>query len=398
MYHIRKITLFFLLACLVSPAFATGIKKEQYEGFKIDKKKPGNIEIIRINVLSPGGDLKIFSDADQNKPLDGTYHIVVHWREYIIGNFKKGIPHGDWEIYRHFRLSKKGVMQEGEYDGMVYTYDHDSGNVSTETLMENGVKRNYTSYYDDGTPWITYVYDEQGRKHGQFTVTDSNGELKKEESYDHGRLHGQQIEIDRTWNNKKISNYNHGVLTGEYTELYLNGNVRTKGQYDENGKKTGTWSSGEEDGLIRSEQNYLAGNLHGEQRIYFRGTDRLESAEEYADSKRHGRFVTYRENPYVVYSEGNYVNDKLHGAYKTYDQNGELWREQIYKEGQVICEKNYEKGRVRSVRLIDERGSLVNVEQYNSSGQRTYKNTGYKKPATIKLKESAGGVIDIEFD
>lgn len=391
MAYTRNILLLCLLL-LTTYSVNAQVRETDLQGFKINKK-PSDIDIISIKVLPLGNDIKQFYDAATNKPLDGTYHIIIHRRRYLIGELKNGLPHGIWEEYLHPNLHKKETYKEGQLDGKVYRYSSSTGNVESEKTMKNGVEQEFIYYYK-GKVRQHFTFDEQGEKHGHFITYDFSGNISDEETYVHGKREGEHIQYRD--GAKTITNYKNGKIMGEYTEWYPNGLLKQKGTYDEENKRTGYWVYYAEDGNLKSESNYLHGKRHGEQREYFK-SGILRSLADYKNDKRHGRSIHYREDPHVISSEGSYVDGNSHGEYKTY-HNGELWRVQIYRDNNVVCEKDYDKGKIRTLRLVDENGSLVNVAQYNGAGQRTYRNTNYKKPETLKLKEDPSGVIDVEFE
>ena len=57
----------------------------------------------------------------------------------------------------------------------------------------------------------------------------------------------------------------------------------------------------------------------------------------FKDGELHGPLERYRS--YVLSEKSNYNNGKLDGSYKTYSQNGELWRDEVYKNGNLMSKK-----------------------------------------------------------
>ena len=63
----------------------------------------------------------------------------------------------------------------------------------------------------------------------------------------------------------------------------------------------------------------------------------------------------------------------------------------------LVKVKHYDKnGKLKSLSLMNEKGVMVVVQEYNASGKATKTNKDYKKHASFTLKEDASGVIDIE--
>lgn len=378
------------LACL---SMTAQMKDGTYEGFKVIKNQEGP-DIITINVLSLGNGSCRFSEDESKKPLDGTYHIIVNRHRYATGNFAKGIANGDWEEYIDDELYEKGFYKNGKYDGKAHAYKRLSG-YHTIYDMKEGVIQHAVTYYESGQLHIECFYDENGKRNGDEITYDKDGNVIGKQHYLHGSYHGKQMEIGSD-GYKKTSEYNNGTRVGEYCRLYPNGNIAEKGTYDENGNKTGKWIWGQENGNISTEATYLDGKLNGEERTYYKNGLPKRVAE-YTNGKRNGKTVYYNEEPHVISEEGMFVDEQRHGEYKIYS-GGILWKVQLYQNSTAVSEKVYENGKLRTLRLLNENGSLVNVEQYNNAGKKTYENKEYKKHPSVKLKENASGVIDVEIE
>ena len=91
---------------------------------------------------------------------------------------------------------------------------------------------------------------------------------------------------------------------GEFLEHYPNGNLKTEGWNNKEGKRDGVWYSYFESGLKWSVQSYKDGLKDGESIVY------------YPNGKKH--------------YEGFYTNDKKSGHWKFYNENGDLETEKDY--------------------------------------------------------------------
>ncbi len=391
-----SILCFFFLMFVCKPVSAQ-MDDGSYQGFPVVKGKDQPDNIISIYVLSLGNDLTMFNEAGTKKPLQGTYHIILNRNKYNIGNFKKGLAHGDWEEHFYGKLYQKCTFKDGKYDGKVYIYGiQGSDNKYPDIItFKDGLYQHYISYHsENGQLEEERFYDENGKHHGEVTTYDKDGNIIRIQNYQHGELHGTQMIIeDRGY--KETTEYADGKRNGEYSRLYPNGNVYSKGKY-ENGKKNGLWVNGDENGDIKSEENYLNDKLDGVSRQYYSGNV-LHRIEEYSAGMLNGKRITYTENPHQILRESTYVNGGENGPFKQY-YKGLLWKEGVYKNGQVAYEKEYDKGKLRTVKSLDADGSLVKIEEYNTTGKKTYKNQTYKKHSSIKLKENASGVVDIEVE
>jgi len=224
-------------------------------------------------------------------------------------------------------------------------------------------------------------------------VYDRAGKMTEEMRYHHGEKHGRQVTKEDDY--RVSQEYVNGKRQGEYTKTYPNGQLAARGAYDENGKKTGRWESWRENGTLLAEEHYLDDELDGEKRVYYAG-EKLKSLETYAAGDLHGPKVDYDEDPHRVSREVTYADGKMHGPFKVY-HDGILWREGAYQDGKLIYEKEFAAGKLQIVKGLDETGSLVEVEKYDNTGRRTYRNTHYRRHSSVTLKESPSGVFDVEI-
>ena len=197
------------------------------------------------------------------KHLEGECRLTVNEREYIVADFKNGLPEGKWETFRYNKLYEKRSYKKGKLDGKVITYASDGVTVAAESTSSSG-KRNgrYATYYTNGTLEKEQEFKE-GKEHGYHRTYDQEGKIKWDCYYEEGKMHGQQTQL--FINNLdgyyvKTSNYEHGVLVGDYSEVFENGKIRAKGKYDKNGKKTGKWITGKKDGST-TESEYVNGEI-----------------------------------------------------------------------------------------------------------------------------------------
>ena len=387
--HIR----IFLLALFVSIACTAvaQVSETELSGFKTGKNHP-DVEIVSIKVVPLGDDVLQFYDKATGKPLDGDWHLIIHRRRYLTGSIKGGLAQGEWNEYMHPNLYKKSTYRDGKRDGKEYRYN-DRGRVYLEELFENGFIRERLEY-GGGEVVNRITYDEQGRRHGHFVEYRPSGDIR-DETWVHGKLEGERT-VTYENGRKTVEHYVGGETSGAYEEWHANGKLREKGFYEPGRIMTGHCVWYDENGDKTSEGDYLHGKRQGEHREYYPGGV-LKRLADYDNDEVHGRYIAYDQEPHRVYQEATYVHGRQHGESKLYS-GGEPDRVSIYRNGQQICEKVYEKGKIQYILLVDERGSMVRVAEYNPSGQRTYKNPEYKKPPTLMLSENAAGVIDVVLE
>ena len=350
--------------------------------------------IIEITVTSLGNGTTLYTERADYKPLNGSYHFEIHGnRRHISGNFVKGLPEGEWTEYMYSDIFKKYNFKNGKLNGKTYSF-HDDGAHRSISTYKDGIFQHYISYFPNGQIEEERTYDEQGKKHGKAVIYNKEGEVVEDAYFEHGYYHGKKTEINDS-GYKQVETYNHGSLKGEYLRFYPNNQKLEEGIYDTNQKKDGKWTTWYENGKIKTVDHYLNGELHGEKKSYYEDGS-PQTIEEYENNKLHGKRTEYDKTPNQVLSESNYANGKLDGESKSY-YNGELWRESIYKNGMLLREKEYKNGKLNVLRLVNDKGRMVDVQEYNTSGKIINTNKEYKKPESIKLKEDASGIIDIEY-
>jgi antitoxin component YwqK of YwqJK toxin-antitoxin module len=388
-----------IILILFSMPITAQMETGTYQGYKIDKNRTEEPDYITIHVVELAWAFCWFTEEKPGKPdtpLDGAYRIIVNNRKYYVGDFTKGFIHGNWEYYFYDNLTEKGVFDAGRPNGK-YTDYYESGSINRETIYKRkdytSIMQRYISYHENGQVEVERTYDENGRLNGHIITYDEKGNVREDKVFVHGNIQGKSI--------KKESNGD--IITAEYEDnnpvseeiRYSNGNLKSKGAYNADKQKNGKWISGLENGDPESETDYLNGKKNGEEKIYFKNK-LLRSVINYTNDKKDGKEIVYDETPHTILYEGTYRDGVRHGLYKAY-HNGILWKETVYQEDNVVSEKQYEEGKLQLLNLLDETGTLVNVEKYNDRGEKTYKNTSYRKHPSIKIKEDASGIIDIDI-
>ena len=382
-----------LLFTFLTLSAAAQVRDGDYKGARVKNGKPDPASDVTINVLSLGNGVLLFTE--KKAPLNGCYYFEINGRRRtIIANFAKGVPHGEWTDYMYDDVHQKGMFKNGKSDGKFYTYGYENGGVSRMVTYADGVRQHDIDYHQNGQTKEECYFDENGKKHGEEITYNSDGAVIKETRYSHGLLHGRQMRTDSR-GVQEFKTYNNGdlVLEREHIQRYANGNKKETGAFDSKNKKTGKWTFWNEAGTIVQEEHYLNGMLNGERKVYD-ADGKPRSTEEYTDDKLNGKRIEYDENKKVTY-EYNYSNGELNGLFKAYN-DGKLWRECLYDNGRILREKEYKNGKINVLRLIDDTGKLVDVQEYDASGNPIKRNKNYKKHASIKLKEDASGIIDVE--
>ena len=93
-------------------------------------------------------------------------------------------------------------------------------------------------------------------------------------------------------------------LSGEFIEKYPNGNIKTEGWNNNDGKRDKTWYSYFDNGIKWSESNYKNGLKEGKSIVYYpNGKERYSGT--YTADKKSGHWVFYNETG-EIQKEENY--------------------------------------------------------------------------------------------
>ena len=389
---IFKLTLILTLLVFCFTSTTAQVRDGSYKATKSNDPT----EIVTITATSLGNGQIFYATATDKTPLEGSYHFEIHGsRRHIEAKFSKGLPQGEWIEYMYSDIYRKYNFKDGQYHGNNYLYYGDGSHRRVSKYKE-GILQHDISYFEDGELEEEVFYDKDGKKHGKVVTYFEDGEVSEIANYEHGVLHGTQKKEDEN-GFKVLKTYNQGNLEGLYLRTYPNGKKQEEGVYDANHKKEGKWTVWYKNGNVKTITHYQNGKLHGEKQTFHEfGNPYL--SEEYANDILNGKKIIYDENtPNLIITEMIYANGKLDGESKSYHE-GKLWRESFYKEGKMLREKEYKNEKLNVLRLIDDNGRMVDVQQYDATGKITNRNKSYKKPVSIQLKEDASGIIDIEIE
>jgi len=127
------------------------------------------------------------------------------------------------------------------------------------------------------------------------------------------------------------------VLHGLHEKHYPNGQLKSSGYYN-NGQKTGMHKEWLENGQISKEGVYKNGKANGPMKWYSE-KGHLSAFGKMKDEKRIGIWKICDWQDANFCAEGMFENEVEVGSWKSYHANGNLQRENIWKDGKVVSSK-----------------------------------------------------------
>ena len=330
-------------------------------------------ELTECNYLNYGDGRFLFRHNDaKDTPLNGKHRLIDGYRsEYTLAEFKDGMYHGDYQLFKRTKLSVKCTYSEGRLNGVYTTYNYD-GTVSTQKQFVNGkIDGMSTEFFLDGTISTEKGY-KLGVEHGvERAYSSETGKLTTDKNYKDGRGHGNWIEHigSNIGDFIKTSSYDNGIPVGEYSEIKISdGTIFEKGSYKD-GKKDGLWiyndsRNGKETCL------YENGDMVELSNFFTDG--KTSKSIRYKDGKKNGLTKEYFYDTGKIKYERNYLNGLEHGVYKMYynDDAGTLKEEGVNEKDKTISRKTYHPNGI--IKAVAKRinGAMETVETYNSKGKK----------------------------
>ncbi|MEM6523951.1 MAG: toxin-antitoxin system YwqK family antitoxin [Bacteroidota bacterium] len=135
------------------------------------------------------------------------------------------------------------------------------------------------------------------------------------------------------------------VLEGTYTSYYINGNIESKGRFEDN-ETVGVWEFYYETGRLKMTGNLKKGTNDGYWTYFFENGDRSMEGE-ISNKKRRGPWKIYYESG-ALKEEGNFVDNKREGLWTGYYEDGNKRSEIDYTYGKGRSTEFYSTGEKRA--------------------------------------------------
>ena len=298
----------------------------------------------------------------------------VYYREF----------NGKGELVMALRYERGMIMEEIDEDlkellDMKSTYDEQGRLIFTGGYKEEvpvGIHRFYDTignvenaylYNELGQKISEGIIDEQGRRKGKWIDLYLTGETRARGTYQNNQRSGTWIFYFRTGGIEQKGRFERGRYQGLWNWYYPNGNIWREESYF-NGREDGMFVEYDRHGSILTKGDYISGEKEGEW-IYQVGDHQERGA--FVIGLREGIWKYYFNNGKIKY-EGFYSQGNPDKRHKYYYSSGVLKEDQYYELG--IREKNWKK--------YDNQGNLVMTITYKNNIEQRI--NGFR----IKLPES----------
>ncbi|MCS6823993.1 MAG: tetratricopeptide repeat protein [Cytophagaceae bacterium] len=265
----------------------------------------------------------------------------AHYKDGKIDGYKN-------TYYPSGTLKSRLHLKNGMWDGMQYEYYPLGENfLKTKVAYVNGeVKDTIYYYHENGTLKQIKVFSDK-KLNGSCKIFYPNGNLNKSFSYVNDMLHGKYYEYYMDGKLATEGEYSEDKEIGKWITYYEHGGLKYITSFDNKGKRNGTATEYDTDGIKLSETDYVDGVIVG-YRFYDKKGQVISQSKK---QKGEFEFVAYNTNQKKSF-EGTYVGNTKKGLWKYYDFFGTLISEENYdKEGKLQgFEKVYYKsGALKSV-------------------------------------------------
>ena len=156
-----------------------------------------------------------------------------------------------------------------------------------------------TTRYDSGIVKEEYQVDDDGRKHGPYTLFYENGKVRED------------------------ALYHHDTLAGKRTLYFQNGNPEVEEPYDQRGQLHGKYRQYFEEGGIKLESQYVNHVITGILKVYY-PEGQVKEEVTMVDNLENGPFTEFHPNGQIQW-KGTYKDgDDEFGWLEQYDSKGQL--------------------------------------------------------------------------
>ncbi|MEM1453226.1 MAG: hypothetical protein AAGI22_29255 [Planctomycetota bacterium] len=148
----------------------------------------------------------------------------------------------------------------------------------------------------------------------------------------------------------------------------------SKGMYDAEGLREGTWASYDDDGALRLLIDYVNGERHGKFRRY-NAEGLLITLEHFRAGRKDGPSLDYIGD--LLHEEGSYADGKRTGSWKSYHPNGALETQGSFVNGLQVGEwvEYHDNGQRKSIGGFENGVATGEWRGFHRQGERRYVST-----------------------
>jgi antitoxin component YwqK of YwqJK toxin-antitoxin module len=286
-------------------------------------------------------------------------------------------------------INKDGLMylpdSDSPYSGEVFT-NYSTGEKLYQGTYENGLLVQYSYLNKDGS-----VKEPVNME----TLIDRGGnlfEINGQKPYT-----GEVFELYDNGNRKLSGKLKGGIKDGLFTEWYENGQKKSKGTFNDYGRRHGLWTKWYENGQKKSEGTFFFGVSNGLYTVWYENGQK-DSEITYKDGEQDGLYTLWYENGQKKQegtlkdgkidglsthwyengqkkTKGTFKDGKEDGLWTGWDENGQKEQEVSYKDGKLDGLKTdwYENGQ-KKFELTYKDGELISEKEWNEDGSRKENN------------------------
>lgn len=293
-----------------------------------------------------------------------------------VGEMKNNVLVGQWQFYNdNGRPSVLGYFDENGKRTGSWKSNHENGKLAEEADYAEGLQNGKDNiFYFNGKPKAVSTYKDD-QLEGEFLYYKKTGALEQKKYFKKGQLEGEYrsyFPIGETIPEFYVP-YKNGNIEGEAIEYYATGRPFSRMPFS-NGKLNGVEKKYFLNDSLSSEITYKDGLMEGPYKTYFNNGQLAEMGQTSGNDFT-GEWKTYYPNGKP--SEYHYKDGKIDGLYRFYDQDGKLYYEYDYRNGEII-----------TYRFFDKAGKLLKEER-KKGGEFYY--TEYTPEGILKSE----GLYDI---
>lgn len=228
-------------------------------------------------------------------------------------------------------------------------FKDENGKIREEIDFKVGIREGeYIEYYKNGEI-KTFVIFKNGKRNGVCKTYSKDGQLRLEFTYRAGLLNGPYIEYYEE--NKKIKTKGEYKSTSVFNvrdskvrkDYYLNGKLKRVRTYEETDEGENFFEKNyhEKSGKLTGEGKYINNQRDGIFKVYYENGN-IYGEYGYKNGSDNGKFKEYYENGNLK-KEGSIENGQINGLAKYYYETGELYLEKIWRYGEAIEQREYDK-------------------------------------------------------